>query len=122
MLYRSDLNLIKLASIIEDDVEDIEIFNKNFISFRKYDYKCLLGFHNDLTLSLISGFKEAYPLRKLNDWNREATLISACADSEGRTMLQADFYIGEGLTEEQICGFVNQASAAFIVFAIEMDK
>lgn len=116
MLYRSDITLIKLAKIIEDEVDSVEVASKDVLAVKSHRCIFLCAFSNDNVLSLMSIFEESTSLKKLNEWNGERTIARAYLNDSDNTVLQSDLYIGEGVTEEQICGFIKLAAFTGMVF------
>lgn len=122
MLYRSDLTLIKLANLIEDEVENIRIVNKDVLAFDCNGCKILCGFNNDNAFSATVIFQESTPLRKLNEWNGERTIARAYLNDSDNTVLQSDLYVGDGISEEQICGFIKHSAFLAMIFKMTMGE
>lgn len=120
MLYRSDITLLKLARIIEDEVESVQVVNKDVLVVESLGCKFLCCFNNDNTLSLTSMFRESTPLKKINEWNSQRTIGRAYLNDADHTILQSDLYVGDGITEEQICGFIKHVAFLGMMFKMTM--
>ncbi|QHB16681.1 YbjN domain-containing protein [Mannheimia pernigra] len=122
MLYRSDLTLIKLVKIIENEVEDVQIVSKDLLAVDSLGCKLLCAFGNDNLFSATSVFLETTPLKILNEWNAKRTIGRAYLSHDDYTTLQSDLYIGEGITEEQIQGFIKLVAFTTMIFKTKMGE
>ncbi|MEI8396089.1 MAG: YbjN domain-containing protein [Rhodospirillaceae bacterium] len=78
------------------------------ISFKSDGSKMLLFIQKDGDLQLFYGLGKIRPtLSDINNWNANKRLSRASLDEEGNAVLESDFMMDAGATENQITNFIK---------------